>query len=152
MYNILATLLQPQGLGYRTIDCPTNQAIFLWALLPNGQYRIPACLLLLLAECKFGFYCTAIHLAWVEAYKQQDKELITFYGSLLEDRKDTNDEWLSDDSGNMEMEDISEGNSIGQPDMANDNTNIPAVLNKLSNIALSDESNHSLVSINTKLI
>jgi hypothetical protein len=49
----------------------------------------------------------------------------------------------------MEMEDISEGNPTGQPDMANDNINIPAVLNKLRNIALSGESNHSLVGINT---
>ena len=106
----------------------------------------------MLAGCKFGFRCTAIHLARVEAYKQQDKELIKFYGSLLEDRKDTNDEWLSDDSSNMEMEDISEGDPIGQPDMADDNINIPAVLNKLRNIALLGESNHSLVGINTKLI
>jgi hypothetical protein len=150
MHNVLVTLLWPQGLEYQTIDCPTDQAIFLWALLPNGQYRIPGSLLSLLAECKFGFCCTAIHLAQVEVYKQQNKELITFYGSLLEDRRGTNDEWLRDDNSDIKMEDISEGKPIGQPDTANDSINIPTVLNKLRNIALSGESNHSLVGINTK--
>jgi hypothetical protein len=104
----------------------------------------------LLAGCKFGFCYTAIHLAQVEVYKQQEKELITFYSSLLKNRRGTNDEWLSDDNSDIEMENISKDKPIGQPDTANDSISIPTVLNKLRNVALSDKSNHSLVEINTK--
>jgi len=136
MHNLLVTLLQPQGLGSRMIDCPTDQTLFLWTLLPNGQWRIPVNLQSLLAGFKFGFQCTAIHLARVEAHKQRNNELVTFYDSFLEDKKDV------DDQGDfMAQQDL---------DIANIKLDIPTTLNKLKNITPSGESTHSLVSIDSK--
>jgi hypothetical protein len=136
MHNLLVTLLQPQGLGSRMVDCPTDQTLFLWTLLPNGQWRIPVHLQSLLAGFKFGFRCTAIHLARIEAHRQQSYELVAFYDSFLEDEKDVSDQ------GNFMAQQAS--------DTANNKLDIPTILNKLKNLMPFGESTHSLVCIDSK--
>jgi hypothetical protein len=67
MHVLLDTLLRPSGLGTRPVDCPTDQAGFLWAFLSNDHYRISKDLSSLIAGFKFGFRCIGIHGARVRA-------------------------------------------------------------------------------------
>ena len=70
VHSTLEALLKPVGLGSRQVDCPTDQMAFLWAFLSSTRYRISRDLSSLMAGCKFGFRCTEIHSARVQAQKK----------------------------------------------------------------------------------
>lgn len=136
MHNLLVTLLQPEGLGNRVIDSPIDQMLFLWGLLPNGHYRIPAHLQGLLAGCKCGFRCTGIHLARVEAHKQEQDKLVTFFQGLPVDGEAADDEGQMDDSSDSVVEENSEANTqLNMP-----NIDIADALKRLEDMTSSGES------------
>ncbi|KAH9011092.1 hypothetical protein EDB83DRAFT_2322272 [Lactarius deliciosus] len=137
LHNLLVAFLQPEGLGNRVIDSPIDQMLFLWSLLPNGHYRIPVHLQALLAGCKCGFRCISIHLARVDAHKQQQDKLVTFYQGLSVDdgaAMPVGDEVQSDDDSDNEVGETPGGNM--QQDEPN--IDITTVLKKLRNMEPSD--------------
>ena len=132
LHKVLGTLLRPEGLGNRTIDCPTDQMLFLWACLSGGRYRIAAHLQSILAGLKCGFRCIDIHVARVEALQQQHK-LTSFYADLpIEqmDGEEVDDEVGDVDSGCLEAEVASS---------APVDIDIASILNKLNRISADGE-------------
>jgi hypothetical protein len=80
VHSTLEALLKPIGLGNRPVDCPTEQMAFLWAFLSSTRYRISKDLSSLMAGCKFGFRCTEIHCARIQAQKKSKNS--AFYDKL----------------------------------------------------------------------
>ena len=149
LHDLLVALLQPESLGDRAIDCPIDQMLFLWALLPNGHYRIAESLQVLLSGCKYGFRCTAIHLARVEAHKQQQDKLVTFYGSLLAvGEAPAMDGQSGNSSADDQVEEIPEGN-MAQLDVAS--TDMATILTRLRNMTSPGQSFEGLFLIDIKL-
>lgn len=98
MHNLLETLLRPEGLGNRPVDCPTDQVVFLWAFLSGGRYRIARHLQSFLAGIKCALRSIEIHSARVQARKQVhgESEEELFYNDLLTEGENPMDEEESD--------------------------------------------------------
>jgi hypothetical protein len=132
LHNTLETLLRPEGLGNRTIDCPTDQMLFLWAYLSGERYRIAAHLQSICAGLKCGFRCIDIHIARVDALQLQH-ELTSFYTDLPVQRmgrEEVEDEDGEEDSGCLETEAAS-----GVPV----NADMASILKKLNGISADGE-------------
>lgn len=82
IHGLLVSLYRPTGLGNRAIDCPTDQVLFIWALLGHDRYRIALHLQSVLAAFKFGFRCIAIHDARVQSRRQSDDSSLPFYDKM----------------------------------------------------------------------
>jgi len=125
LHNLLDTLLRPSGLGTRPIDCPTDQAIFLWAFLSNGRYRIAKDLSSMMSACKCSFRCTGVHIARVKAQKRDCNK--SFYHDLeLDGEIGSSDE----DSSESEEERESEALETSDPSF----TDVEALVKRLQDV------------------
>lgn len=82
VHKLMVTLYRPDGLGSRAVDCPSDQMLFIWALLEQDRYRIALHLNSLMAALKYGFRCIAIHDARVQSLGQDDSGSFAFYDDL----------------------------------------------------------------------
>jgi hypothetical protein len=103
VHSTLEVLLKPVGLGNRRVDCPTDQMAFLWAFLSSTRYRISKDLSSLMAGCKFGFRCTEIHSARVQAQKRSKNS--AFYDGRDLDIPHTHEtnQYEADNSAELDM-------------------------------------------------
>ncbi|KAF8346795.1 hypothetical protein F5887DRAFT_1072887 [Amanita rubescens] len=66
IHVLLETIFCADALGNRPIDCPTDQAIFLWSYVSTGRFRAPSAVVALLAGAKYSFRCIALHMARIQ--------------------------------------------------------------------------------------
>jgi len=72
IHNLFQTLLCPEGSNDRTINYPTDQAIFLWAFLSNHRYRISSHVQSLLSAAKYCLRCVSLQIARIQVQGDLD--------------------------------------------------------------------------------
>ena len=132
LYNMLETLLRPEGLENQSIDCPTDQMLFSCFYLSGQQYRIADHLQSICVDFKCGFHCIDIYIAHVEVLQFQHK-LTFFYTDLSVEqmgREDVQDDNRDKDSRFLKTEAAS---SVSV------NADMASILNKLDRISVASE-------------
>lgn len=66
IHHLFEMLLCSTGVNDRAINYPTDQSLFLWALLSDRTYRIPNHIQSLLAAAKYCFRCIALQIARIQ--------------------------------------------------------------------------------------
>ena len=116
MHDLLDALLRPAGLGTRPVDCPTDQAEFLWAFLSNDRYRISKHLSSFISGFKFGFRCIGIHGARVRALGKDNRT--RFYDDdLPHDESEDDDSPPDFDMQELQEKDVQVTYNSPEPDL-----------------------------------
>lgn len=66
IHDLFETLVCSTGVNDRAVNYPTDQVLFLWALLSDRTYRIPSHLQPLISAAKYCFRCVALQIARVQ--------------------------------------------------------------------------------------